>query len=155
MENEQLAGMTDESVADLHFDFDDKVDKEWFRRTLGEWATYESIPEVREEMVDDLLDDAEDDEVEEDETKEYKDNDVAMNENITWAEAQRGIESAKAYFIQRGMDKAVQDAIALEMELLMNKAGASNLQTHMSDFFNLSKPKHNRELSSTAEKCLI
>ena len=141
MENEQLAGMTDESVADLQFDIDDKVDKEWFRRTLREWATYESIPEVREEMVDDLLDDAEDDEVEEDETKEYKDNDVAMNENITWAEAQRGIESAKAYFIQRGMDKAVQDAIALEMELLMNKAGASNLQTHMSDFFNLSKPK--------------
>ncbi len=60
---------------------------------------------------------------------------------VTWAEAQRGIESAKAYFIQRGMDKAVQDAIALEMELLMNKAGASNLQTHMSDFFNLNNPK--------------
>ncbi len=139
MEDEDMAKLTDESVVDLQFDVDGSVDEEWFHKTLGEWATYESIPDVREEMVDDILEHAEgDDEVEEDENG--NDGDVIMKEIVSWVEAQRGFEIVKAYLVQIGMDRAVGDIENIEMEMVVKKAQRSQQQTHMSDFFKL-KPK--------------
>ncbi len=91
------------AVANLQFDIDDSVNEEWFHKILGEWATYESITDVREEMVDDILEHAEDDEVEED--GNGNDGYVIMKETVSWVEAQRGIEIVKAYLVQIDMDR--------------------------------------------------
>ena len=41
-------------VINLQFHYDENVDIKWFCTTLADWANYENIASVREEMVEEI-----------------------------------------------------------------------------------------------------